>query len=248
MSKKYFLFISIIFSIVFSTIALSNPINRKNAKVYAQTADKAAKSGDWEAARLNWAKAVKNSELGKINESTLSVFYYEYGRALGVTCFNELAEKYLLKSLHIDEKLTGNTYLPLAELTRLNLDNKDYSEATEYYKKLFPELDKLNASTKAPIAYADMLDEYSYSLLELGLKDKAEKTKFQANKIRSKHSRHYSITDRTPYGTKCTNPSNSASKSATKTDIKAHKTIPYPALENCMWIRNSNTKLYELDC
>ena len=234
--------------IVSSSIS-SNPINRKSAQTQATAAIKAQELGDWDAARKNWAKAVKNAELGKLDDKTLAVFYYEYGRALGVTCFFSEAESYLLKSKKLDEETTGEDYLSLSELARLNLDQNNYKQAKDYFETLFPKLDKVNASKEAPIAYADLLEEFHVVLFELGMRAKAKEVLRRANVLRSKYPGYRSITERTPYGSICTNPDGQKSEMNRKTEEKqGYKKVPYPAPRNCMWLRDSKTNLWQLDC
>ena len=249
MNRIFLMSLSIVIFFVFFSTAFGNPINRKSAMTQAQAADKAQKSGDWDAARRNWARAVKNGELGKIDDKTLAIFYYEYGRSLGVTCFFADAEDYLLKAKNLDKKTTGEEYLSLTELARLNLDQSKYQEAKDYYEKLFIKLDKLKASKKAPSAYADLLEEYSVTLIEHNMKAKAEEVLQRVHSLRREYKGYSSITDRTPYGAACANPDKKQSKK--NKDLrkkKGFKTVPYPAPRNCMWLRDSKTKLWELDC
>ena len=79
-------------------ITWATPINRYNATQHADAAFAASTTGDWDLARREWAKAVYNADLGNLEPEKRAVFYYEYGRSMGVNCFFDIAEEYL-KSL-----------------------------------------------------------------------------------------------------------------------------------------------------
>ena len=161
-SKKLVLIILTL--LVFSTSVCATPINRHNAKKHAQTAVQASKAGDWDASRREWAKAVVNADLGNLEAGRRAVFYYEYGRSAGVTCSFDIAEEYLNKAYKLDAEIGGPSFLSLVELFRLNLDQKKYKEATEYFKKALPELEKVEAPKESPAEFSKLLDEYAIAL------------------------------------------------------------------------------------
>lgn len=198
--KRTLLF-SLLFAI-FVTQVSANPINRKNASKHAQAASHAAKSGDWDVARRHWAKAVKNGELGGIPEKHQAIFYYEYARAAGITCFFDISETYLIKAYELDKKIGGPTFLSLVELFRLNLDQKKYNEAVTYFKKALPVLEKINAPSQSPAEFSKLLDEYAVALEGVGKQEEAKKVKERSTEV--KKNAEHSITDRTSYGTSCT--------------------------------------------
>ena len=63
-------------------------------------------------------------------------------------------------------------------------------------------LDTINASTDAPHAYADILDDYA-SALENSNKKDVEQYRQKAKKIRDKSPKGFSVTEKTPYATEC---------------------------------------------
>lgn len=177
------------------------PINRQNALDYAKVAESSSKSGDWDAARRQWARTVGNADLGGMDESTRAIYYYEYGRAAGVTCFFDIAEEYLNKAYELDKKIGGPTYLSLNELFRLNLDQKKYNEAVAYFRRALPELEKMNASNETPAEFSKLLEEFSIALDGIGNMEEAKEVRARASKV--KEQAEYSITERTPYGLHC---------------------------------------------
>ena len=189
--------------LIFSSQACATPMNRSNAMKHAQIAVQASSMGDWDSSRREWAKAVVNADLGNLEAPQRAVFYYEYGRSAGVTCFFDIAEDYLNKSYELDAEIGGPSVLSLVELFRLNLDQKKYKEAVEYFKKALPELEKLNAPKESPAEFSKLLEEYAIALKVINNKEESKKIEARALKVRK--SAKHSITDRTPYGSKCTN-------------------------------------------
>lgn len=181
----------------------SNPINAKTSINYARAANHASHSGDWGTARMYWSRALVNAELGKASAAQLAVFHYEYGRASGVVCAFADAEKALTTAYELDKQAGGHTYLSLVELSRLNLDQKNYPEAAAYFERALPELDAKGALTQAPIEYAYILDEYATSLDGTGRTTQAQEIAARAMHIRNDNPGKSSVTDRTPYGTQC---------------------------------------------
>ena len=179
-------------------------INQRSEINHAQTAYSAQTRGDWDTARRHWAKAVVNANLANEPDEKLAILNYEYGRSLGVTCFFDESEKYLNTAYELDKKTNGPSYNDLIELARLNLDQKKWDKAINYFDKAMPELERVNAETKAPHAYADILADYAKALEGLNRSESAEYSQ-RAENIRKDNPQGHSITDRTPYGTQCTN-------------------------------------------
>lgn len=180
-------------------------INARNGARYANAANSAIKAGDWTAARRYWAKAVVNAELAGAPAQQRAVLNYEYGRSLGVQCYWEESEKYLLKALDLDHQTGGPEFMSLTELARLEYDQGDYDKAILYYERAIPEMEKAGASTKAPLGFADILEEYAAALKNVGRGAEAVAVHNQADKLRADNPQGHSITERTPYGTRCVN-------------------------------------------
>jgi len=168
---------------------------------HTTSAQAALNKGDWETARMHWAKAVVNAELGNSNPQRLSTLYYEYGRSLGVSCFFEKSETYLNKAKEIDKTHSGPIHMSLLELARLNYDQKKYAQAATYFEQLLPIYNKHNAKTIDPTGVALVLKEYSSALNSIGKKEKAASLEKQATELAK--SNKPSNTERTPYGAEC---------------------------------------------
>ena len=184
-------------------VSCAAPINRKTTQITAQAGYQAQKSGDWEAARRNFAKAVVNGELGNLPQEQIAGLYYEYGRSLGATCFYDDSEKYLQKALDLDLKTKGPAYMSLLELVRLNLKTKNYSKAINFFERLIPIYKELNAEKESPIGVAEAYEDYSNALKQSGDIAKAKDYEEKAKQLRANNPTGYSITERTPYGTQC---------------------------------------------
>ncbi len=192
---------------IFLTVVILSGCVPGNTRVdleNARIADKAQKNGDWNTARKHWAIAVTNANPRDVSPQGMAIYNYEYGRALGVTCHFESSEVYLLRAHEIDVKSNGPYFNDLIELARLNLDQKKWDKTIEYYDKVMPELERINAEEDSPHEFANLLDEYAEALEGLN-KSEASSYRQKASDIRDKNPKGYSITDRTPYGSQCTN-------------------------------------------
>lgn len=193
----------IIAGITVLLVGCANPINQKTAENYYGAALYAQQSGNWQDARKYFSRAIVNAEYGGGDESTLAVLWYEYGRSSGVICDWKEAENGLLKAFDLDELSNGPTYMSLYELARMFYDQKNYESASTYFNKAHIEFEKEQMDTKDPIGYADFLDEYIFTLEQLGRSNETKELKNRSMKIRNAFEGKDSHTDRTPYGTKC---------------------------------------------
>ena len=191
------------FFLMVCLVSCASDVNRKSAVIHAQAAQNAIENNDWDAARKSWSKAVVNSELAHEPDQKMAVFYYEYGRALGVTCFYDESEVYLKKAYELDKKTNGPVYMSLTELARLNLDQDKYSKSLLYFEELIPLLDKINAKSEAPLEYSNILEDYSKSLLNTKQIEKSKSIMQDVEEIRKMNQNRYSITERTLYGSQC---------------------------------------------
>mgnify|MGYP003793209655 FL=1 len=181
----------------------ANAINTANARRHANTAAAASKAGDWATARTEWAQALVNAQLAGASSQHLAVFNYEYGRALGVQCFWDQSETYLLKAYELDRQAGGPEHMSLVELSRMKFNQKQYDRSAQYYRRAIEALEQINASAKAPAEFSVILDEYAEALRRCGKDQDADLVQARANEIRSRDPGGRSITDRTPYGTQC---------------------------------------------
>ena len=161
------------------------------------------KSKSWAAEVKNYELALQSNSIESSPVGSQAISWYEYGRALGVVCRFEESEEALLKANELDGQAGQPLYYSLTELARLHFDQGNYSLASNYYKKTLTELDKINSRIEAPIAYADILEEYSISLDKTNQTDKAKTLREDASNLRQSNPSGYSVTDRTPYGSQC---------------------------------------------
>ena len=189
------------------TLGLSgcvSAIKGEYASNYEQTGAMAQARGDWNAARRAYAIAVNNVVTS--DPKTNAIYHYEYGRSLGVTCSFVEAEHELSIAYEFDQRAGLPLYLSLVELARLNLDQRKFLQATQYFERALPEIDRAKAAENAPIAYADVLDEYASALSGAGRQQEATAAAGRASEIKGANPKRHSITDRTPYGRQCANP------------------------------------------
>lgn len=182
----------------------ASEIQKRTSDNYTMVGMQAQARGDWDGARRAYARAVVNGEQAKLPAKNLAIRTYEYGRALGVTCFFDLAETELNSAYELDKKAGEPLYLSLNELGRLTLDQKKYQQSAGYFERALKVMDLVNFQQDAPIGYADVLDEYAQALAGLDRSAEATNFKKRAADIRQKNPSRYSITDRTPYGKFCT--------------------------------------------
>jgi tetratricopeptide (TPR) repeat protein len=189
--------------IAITSVGCVSAINATNARHHAEVANEASKAGDWTTARTQWARALVNAQLAGAPSQTLAVFNYEYGRALGVTCFYDEAEKYLLKALELDVQTSGPTYMSLLELSRLMYDQKQYDKSIPYFRRTLEAIEVSGMAAKVPIDLADMLNEYADALVKTDNDKEAIVVAKRAQQLRTDNPEKQSNTDRTPYGTQC---------------------------------------------
>jgi len=178
-------------------------INEKVAGNHAQAGQVALARGDWDGARRAFARAATNAELANSDVRRRAVFHYEYGRALGATCYFAEAERELTLAHDLDRQGGQPLYLSLFELARLSLDQGRFQPAVRYFERAFAEADRADAARQAPMAYADILDEFAAALSGSGRAREAEAATARAIAIRGANPKGRSSTDRTPYGKHC---------------------------------------------
>lgn len=195
---------TIIFIITsFLLAGCASEIQERNAQNYTLIGAQAQARGDWDTARRAYARAVVNAELAKLPPTTRAPLTYEHGRSLGVTCFFDLSESELNMAYELDKEAGNPLYLSLTELARLTFDQDKFQVSVDYFERAITELDKINAAKKAPIAYADILTEYSIALSKADRKVEAANHLRKAEKIREANPQGKSVTDRTLYGKHC---------------------------------------------
>jgi tetratricopeptide (TPR) repeat protein len=195
-------FLPLLLILMISSCGSHQAITGKSASAHSKAGWADMQKGDWDSARRHFARAVGNGNLANLPASNMAVFNYEYGRSLGVTCFYDEAETYLLKAYELDQESDGPTYMSLTELSRLLMDQQRYEEAARYFERLFNELPEKTIH-EAPIGHADILGEYAVVLSKIGRYDEAIDIRNRERSIREANPEGHSMTDRTPYGSHC---------------------------------------------
>ena len=162
--------------------------------------------GDWDAAREIYARAFTEANLDQTDLRFKAVLHYEYGRALGVTCFFTTAERESNFANDLDKHTGGIFYLSLIELARLNLDQRKFTEAASYLGRVLAELDPVITARRVPIFYANVLDDYVSALSGMGRTQEAEATAKQSAEIRGNIPKEQHDFERTAYGKHCAKP------------------------------------------
>jgi tetratricopeptide (TPR) repeat protein len=167
----------------------ANPINRKNAENYHQWGLEAEWSGDFVLAERNFSRALANAQLGHSPNSGIAMVTYNLGRVKGYLCKNEEAEKLLINSLNLEEKVSppqnGILTKRLFELARFYYDTGRYDQSVPYFARAIPMVKALGIEQSDPIALANAIDQYSDSLSKSGSGVNSTKYKQEANNLRS---------------------------------------------------------------
>lgn len=178
-------------------------VDEKSAGDAIQKGTAARDRGDWDAARRFYAGAFADRNMAQTSPRYRAVLHYEYGRSLGVTCFYKEAENELTLAHDLDKKSGGVFYLSLTELGRLNLAQKKFPESVSYFERVLAELDPVITAKKAPVFYANVLDDYALALARAGRTKNAEAATKQAAEVRANMPVERPADNRTPYGTQC---------------------------------------------
>lgn len=178
-------------------------INLVNADRHTQAGLVAERSGDWTTARSQFAQAVVNADLADANPHAKAIVNYEYGRALGVGCAYESAEKYLLRSKSFAELNHESPYLPVYELGVLSQFRGKAADAQRYFEMLIPLLEIEKLDQRYPMGVVDVYIRYAQVLEENGLTAVATDMRAKADSIRAAHPDAKPISNVTPYGSLC---------------------------------------------
>jgi tetratricopeptide (TPR) repeat protein len=178
-------------------------LNVTSAGISSQDLRVVMQRDDWNGIRLVYARLLGEEDLVNSDPRSRAIRHYQYGRALGVTCFFDQAERELNLTYNLDKQAGEPLYLSLVELARLNLNQKKYAQSVIYFDRAILELDHANAAKINPVDYADVLDEYATALAGIGKKEDSEVYAKRALKIRDGNRRGNPIIDRTPYGKYC---------------------------------------------
>ncbi|VVE37556.1 hypothetical protein PCE31107_03983 [Pandoraea cepalis] len=188
-----------------SVAGCSVPERKPSGPDYAALGGAAEVRGDWDGARRAFGQAVLVADQSGWPASHRAAMHFDYGRALGVTCYYPEAERELSLAYDLDI-LTGHVRYPaLIELARLSLVQRQYAASVKYFGRALDALDRMEAARKVPFAYAEVLDDYALALGGAGDADAATHIIDRAAKVRAglDEAVRAQATSRTPYGKHC---------------------------------------------
>ena len=168
---------------------------------YVQRADAAKKRGDWESVASQTAQAINHPDMPR-TVAVRSAVHLEYGRAMGVLCHFDEAEKYLLLAKQIAQQGNVSTFHAVVELGALNVGQKKYAVAAGWYSEMMPIVERESLIKMSPLLVADALEKFAIALAATEKPAEAESRRRAAGKIRETGSKAPPATI-TPYGAKC---------------------------------------------
>ncbi len=169
-------------------------------QLIVDAAEAATTQGQWSEARQRWQLAL--NKLAAVDDEYRAVVYYEHGRSAGVMCDWAQAESSLQQALELDRKTDGPYFMSLLELARLQLAQRHYPQAKDYFDQVLPELHKHHAAVVDPLSTAAILDDYAAVLVELGAAAEAATFKQRAAALRQPQEAAAAV-PATPYGRGC---------------------------------------------
>jgi tetratricopeptide (TPR) repeat protein len=169
---------------------------------YLERANAARSRGDWESAASQFAQAINHPDLPR-DGAMQSAVHREYGRAIGVLCHYEEAEKYLLRAKAMAGKTSSAMIPALYELGAINVAQKKFSAATGYFSELLPMIDRESRDGTPPLVVADAYEKFAVALAATGKPEEAELRRREADRIRETHPKAVAPGTITPYGTQC---------------------------------------------
>lgn len=152
---------------------------------------------------MAFGRAWTNASLGKANERVTAVYAYEYGRASGVICDWNEAERGLFAALEFDKKTGGPIHMSYVELARMYQANNLNEKSEKYFSLAKIVLDEIQADTMDAIGYANILEAYAEVLLKLGKSSEAALLMSRSKEIKAVFKNRESHHEITPYGKYC---------------------------------------------
>lgn len=206
---KQFVCLSVFLFYLVPAIANTPVLNKPDQQIMAELkeqvnkAEDAAVQGLWRKARDHWKAALQSSLSIEVDTTYQVILHYGYGRALGVLCDWDKAEKHLQKALELDRKSHGAFYLSLIELSRFYQAQNKFEQAKQHYDELLPALNERKAAVTDPFNTAELLDGYADTLEALGAKQLSKPYRDSAFKLRKNAGKKPRELAKTPYGAAC---------------------------------------------
>ncbi|WP_150574779.1 tetratricopeptide repeat protein [Pandoraea aquatica] len=190
---------------VLGALGCSTPAPKTPGPDYAALGGAAEVRGDWDGARRAFGQAVLVADQSGWPASQRAAMHFDYGRALGVTCYYAEAERELSQAYDLDILTARYRYPALVELARLALAQRQFAASAKYFGRALGTLDRLEAARKVPFAYAELLDDYALALGGAGDAEAATRIIDRAAKVRASFDSDAQVqpTTRTPYGKHC---------------------------------------------
>jgi tetratricopeptide (TPR) repeat protein len=162
-----------------------------NAARYHHAGLQAERSREYAQARYHFERALVENQRGNGTVAFASMATYNLGRMMGYTCDYAEAERLLLESLALEERLpdafSGNIAKRLFELGRLNQDQGKFGKAQPYYERAIPLAEQLGLATSDPAGFVGVLDDYASVLERTGSGGMAETIRARAGVLRAQH-------------------------------------------------------------
>ncbi len=186
----------------------NNSAEPEYQQVY-RSAYMALQDNNWPLYKNLLRKVIDTSTSSGAPPNERAIFWYEYGRALGITCEWKQAQFALAVAHNLDLKTGGPVHKSLNELGRINGLIKDYGKAVGYftrgaktfarYQQQYPS-EQINLSGSAQI-----LSDFAYALEQTGGQPSAiKKLREDAVAARKKSvEQGETYADITPYGSQC---------------------------------------------
>lgn len=181
----------VLISLMILIAGCANPINQHNAAKYHDWGQEAERARNYQLAERNYERALLNAQLGNSPDAGVSMAMYNLGRVKGYLCKYDESLRLLTEALKLEEKVTGPdsgiTTMRLFELARLHFDREQYEASIPYFERGIPAVRKLAVETSDPIAFADVLDQYSVVLAKTGKPQESAERKQEADMLRAKN-------------------------------------------------------------
>lgn len=155
-------------------------------------------------AQEGYRRAVINARIGGYSDVGMVNLLLKYGRASGVICKWEEADKGLNEAHEISNKLNGDMYIASRDLGLLKSKQGKYEKAVKYYKQAITEMESKNHNISDAYRYAVTLKEYASNLDKLGNPSESKIKSSKSEEILKEAQKTEVYT--TPFGVGCNTP------------------------------------------
>ncbi len=187
----------------------SNSAEPEYQQVY-RSAYMALQANNWPLYKSLLRKVIDTSTSSGAPLNERAIFWYEYGRALGITCEWKQAQFALAVAHNLDLKTGGPVHKSLNELGRINGLIKQYGKAVGYFTrgaKTFAQYHERHPAEEVNLSgSAQVLTDFAYALEQIGGQPSDVK-RLRDNAVAARKKgveKGETYADVTPYGTQCT--------------------------------------------